>query len=361
MTPKVKTSRSRKSGLIAVALCLIVILLLSFIKKSPHFIEQYYSRQFYPLFAQFSKMLFGWLPFSMGDLLYVLLLGSVLGIAISTIRAFIKRKWSTAQQHLIRLTLVALGAYIYFYVSWGLQYYRVPLQQQLNLQIDTITSEEHLRILDRYITEANHLRARLDTTQLDKARARRELEKLMRGSENRLPMLSRTQVKAKEPLSNTLVSHFTVTGYFNPFTHEVQVNGMVPKAAYPFTVVHELAHQMGIGFEDECNFIAFLMLQDHSDTWYRYAAYYETVQYLLRPIYFQDKALYERYLSKLSQDVLADYEKERAFWRPYQGTFNTLTNLIYGSYLRHNNQPEGMARYSLMSRLVIAWEQKKSL
>lgn len=344
----------------AIVVCLVVMFALSWIKQSPAFIEQYYSRQFYPLFSYLPKFLFGWLPFSAGDVCYILLSGSVLWLAILLVIALVKRKWGIAQKRLMRLVLVLLGTYIYFYVSWGLHYYRIPLQQQLGLQIDTIVQEDYIEILDRYIIEINQLREQLDTSIMDKPQARQALQQLMNESNDRLPMLSRTQVRAKQPLSSELVSYFTVTGYFNPFTQEVQVNGVMPKTSYPFTVVHELAHQMGIGFEDECNFIAFLMLRDHSNIWYRYAAYYETVQYLLRPLYFEDKMLYESYVAKLSADVRRDYAEERLFWQQYYGTFNRLTNVFYGSYLRHNNQPEGMARYSLMSRLVIAWEKQRS-
>lgn len=359
MKPKVNLKNGNRGYFIAIAVCLVVMFVLSWIKQSPAFIEQYYSRQFYPLFSHLPKLLFGWLPFSIGDVFYVLLSGCLLWMATAAVMAFVKRKWRVAQKRLMQFVLVLLGTYIYFYMSWGLHYYRVPLQQQLGLEIDTIVTEDYIEILDRYIIEINQLRAQLDTTAMDKSRARQELQQLMRKSGDRLPMLSGTQVKAKQPLSSTLVSYFTVTGYFNPFTQEVQVNGIMPKTSYPFTLVHELAHQMGIGFEDECNFIAFLMLQDHSNTWYRYAAYYEAVQYLLRPLYFQDKTRYESYLAKLSEDVRHDYAQERLFWQQYYGTFNRVTNWFYGSYLRHNNQPEGMARYSLMSRLVIAWEKQR--
>lgn len=360
MKPKVNLTSGHKGYFIAIAVCLVVMFVLSWIKQSPAFIEQYYSRQFYPVFSYLPKFLFGWLPFSVGDICYVLLSGSLLWLAISSVIALVKRKWGIAQKRLMRLVLVLLGTYIYFYVSWGLHYYRIPLQQQLGLQIDTIVQEDYIEILDRYIIEINQLREQLDTSIMDKPQARQALQQLMDESGDRLPMLSRTQVRAKQPLSSELVSYFTVTGYFNPFTQEVQVNGNMPKTSYPFTVVHELAHQMGIGFEDECNFIAFLMLRDHSNIWYRYAAYYETVQYLLRPLYFEDKMLYESYVAKLSADVRRDYAEERLFWEQYYGAFNRLTNVFYGSYLRHNNQPEGMARYSLMSRLVIAWEKQRS-
>ncbi len=244
-------------------------------------------------------------------------------------------------------------------MSWGLNYYRIPLQEQFALKVDSLEQEDYLEVLERYIDETNALRVSLDTTALDRKIAREELEVLMKESDLRLPMLSRTQIQAKQPISSTLVSYFSVTGYLNPFTQEVQVNALAPQISYPFTVVHELSHQMGIGFEDECNFLAFLMLYQHTNTWYRYAAYSEAVQYLLRPLYNEDKELYLHYRDRLSATVKADYERERLFWKKYRGPIDQVMGIFYNGYLQHNNQPEGMSRYSLVSRLIVAWEKKK--
>src|SRR5690606_14010320 len=117
---------------------------------------------------------------------------------------------------------------------------------------------DYLEVLDKYIQRANQLREELQLEDLDRTQAKKELEKLMEADALFAGVLSKTQVRTKAPISSELISYFTVTGYFNPFTQEVQVNQQIPIASYPFTVVHELAHQMGIGFEDECNFIAFL-------------------------------------------------------------------------------------------------------
>lgn len=356
---KVESERF-KYYVIAIATCIVVLVGLLWLQREPAIVEAYYSRTFYPFFAHLPKILFGWFPFSVGDLVYTLLAGALLWLASAAVVAGIKRQRLVALRRIMQVVLLLLGTYIYFYMSWGLHYYRVPLQQQLGLQLDTVEQADYIAILDRYIDQVNDLRSRLDTTKMDKSVAAQELELLMQAEHAQLPMLSHTQVKVKNPVSSTLASYFTVTGYFNPFTQEVQVNDRAPRTAYPFTVVHELAHQAGIGFEDECNFIAFLLLHDHPNVWYRYAAYYETVQYLLRPLYFQDKAHYASYIEKLSDAVRYDLEVERQFWQPYHGIFNRLTSLFYGSYLRYNNQPEGMARYSLMNRLVIAWEKQQA-
>ncbi|GHE31574.1 hypothetical protein GCM10017764_13370 [Sphingobacterium griseoflavum] len=331
--------------------------LLELLKQYPGAVEQYYSQGFYPWFSYLPKWLVGWIPFSVGDLFYIVALLSFLFLLVRAIVRLSRRQWQGAWLCALRVFTCSVLLYGYFYVSWGMNYYRIPLQVQLQLQVDSLDQHDYLDILDRYIDTLNKLRAQIDTTALDRAHVQEELATMMKQKVEFLPMLSRTQVRAKNPLSSEMVSYFTVTGYLNPFTQEVQVNAVAPSTSYPFTVVHELAHQMGIGFEDECNFIAFLALHDHSNLRYRYAAYYETVAYLLRPLYFQDEQQYRAYANKLTGAVKKDYLVDRLFWQRYRGPVDRLMGFFYGNYLKHNNQPEGVARYSLMSRLVVAWDK----
>ena len=53
-------------------LCLFVIIFLQIIKKDPILIENYYSTSFYKISSQIPLYLFGKLPFSFGDILYLL-------------------------------------------------------------------------------------------------------------------------------------------------------------------------------------------------------------------------------------------------------------------------------------------------
>lgn len=340
--------------------CMVLIMLLSIGQRYPSAVEKYYSQGFYPYYSYLPKMLVGWIPFSLGDLFYVAI-GCFLFISLGkSIFSLFRKQYPTALRNFLRFTCCGLFLYVFFYLSWGLNYYRQPLHQHLGLQMaDTIRKEDYLEVLDKYIQRANQLREELQLEDLDRTQAKKELEKLMEADALFAGVLSKTQVRTKAPISSELISYFTVTGYFNPFTQEVQVNQQIPIASYPFTVVHELAHQMGIGFEDECNFIAFLKLKDHAHPWYAYAASYETIQYMLRPLYLRDNSLYQQYFDKLSPLVKSDFVAERNFWRSYSGWFNTVTDFFYNGYLKHNNQPEGMERYSMMSRLVMAWEMRK--
>lgn len=345
---------------------------MSVFQRYPQAVERYYSQAFYPLFAYLPKTAFAWLPFSFGDLFYAAAVGFLLFLMGRMIMSLFKCRYQRALSLGLSLVNLVLGLYVFFYVSWGMNYFRVSLVTQMNLGMDTIAKADYLRVLDKYVDRTNALRQQIDPAQLDRKAAKRELSAYMlqddgqtdRQQDHALLVLnsylSKTQSKVKGPLSSEIVSYFTVTGYFNPFTQEVQVNENIPIMGYPFTVVHELAHQMGVGFEDEANFVAYLKLREHSNTWYRYAASYETMQYLLRSLYFQDPELYKAYLDKISPQVLQDIQEEREFWRSYSGWINNITDIFYSGYLKHNNQPEGMERYSMMVRLVVAAELQQS-
>ena len=49
------------------------IILVGWASRNPHWVEKYYSRGIYPEISGFLRRLLGWIPFSVGDVLYGLL------------------------------------------------------------------------------------------------------------------------------------------------------------------------------------------------------------------------------------------------------------------------------------------------
>ncbi|MGO1788155.1 MAG: DUF3810 domain-containing protein [Sphingobacterium sp.] len=336
---------------------IIMLLLLWTVQNVPTWVEFFYSRGFYPGYSYLPKILFGWVPFSVGDLFYAVLFLLVLGIPVRIVIALIRRQWRKARQHLWNGLILILGLYLFFHAAWALNYYRVPLKDQLGLSTDTVLLDDHLLVLEQHIEQANRLREQIDWTGYSRQRATEQVERLMR-SDSYSGLLSQTQVRVKAPILGPWVSYFGVAGYFNPFTGEAHVNMDMPLASLPFTLAHEIAHQMGLGLEDECNFMAFIRLQDHRDARLAYSAYFQSVNYLLRSLYLIDVNRFEAYRDRLSTKVQRDMRTEQMYWQQYTGWINDGASLFYNQYLKHNNQLEGMARYGMVSRLIIAWEKK---
>lgn len=343
---------------ILIGLSLVLQLGVFFLKQRPEWVERYYSNGFYPLFSYLYVVLFSWVPFSVGDLLYLIFIFVIVVLAVGAVRCLVKKNWSKGGRYALQLLTFLCVLYTFFYLNWGLNYYRQPIITHLGLNIEETHADDYRDVLGKYIVMANTLRDRLDIKNQARLGVRMDLEEYIRKDRVFAPLLSKTQVHAKSPVSSSLISYFTVSGYFNPFTMEAHINQEIPNTLYPFVYVHELAHQMGVGFEDECNFIAFRLLVDHENEWYRYAAYYAAIQSLLRPLY-RDEEQMERVRNMLSDKVRADFKEEHAFWRSKQGWIEKLSGLFYNQYLQHNNQPEGLARYDRMAKLIVAWEKQK--
>lgn len=347
-----------KKYYVTIGLCGLLIVLIELLKTQPHWIEKYYSQLFYPAISYLYIILFSWIPFSVGDIFYAFTGVILLYNTWLIFSSLFKKNWYNLKLSSVRIIFYLSTIYIAFNINWGLHYFRQPVAEKFDLNNQNISRDDYLKVLDKYITIVNDLRENIDLSEKSKNGVKGDLAEIVFRNTLLKDYLCKSQIKAKEPISSELASYFTVSGYFNPFTLEVQVNQLIPNASYPFVHVHELTHQMGVGFEDECNFIAFLILKDNEDTWYKYSAYYSAVEYLLRSLY-GDKELIDFYKAKLSPKVIHDFKQEREFWQSYRGWVDKVSGVFYNQFLKHNNQPEGLERYSQMTTLLVAWEKQQ--
>ena len=337
----------------------VLLMGVEYLKSNPLLVEELYAKKFYPLWTYIYVILFSWVPFSVGDVFYGICVGGIVFLLLKIIASSLNKKIAHIKRYSLLLGCILLALYNIFYINWGLHYFRVPVVEKIGLDIKNITESQYEQVLFTYIERINLLRDSLDLSTKHIQGVKGDIAEFIQQGTMFDSFLSESQIHIKAPISSELVSYFTVSGYFNPFTLEAHVNQSMPLASYPFVVVHELAHQMGIGFEDECNFIAFTKLYNHKNLWYRYAAYYSAIEYLIA-LYRNDPEKMDKIRAKLSPKVLADYKEERAFWLGYRSKFDDVTNWFYNHFLVHNNQPEGLMRYSMMSRLVVAWELEQT-
>ncbi|MGL6268587.1 MAG: DUF3810 family protein, partial [Chitinophagaceae bacterium] len=131
---------------------IILVLLASgvrFFSLRPDWVETYYSAGIYPQIGKSMRRIFGWLPFSLGDLLYLLAVLWLFYKLIRLIKKIIEGKINRANVYPIVVKWVnfLLIIYIYFNLFWGLNYNRLGISEQLKLaviepsrnQLETIT------------------------------------------------------------------------------------------------------------------------------------------------------------------------------------------------------------------------------
>ena len=130
-------------------LLVVQLLLVKFISRFPNLIEQYYSNGIYPLISKLFRVIFGWIPFSVGDI-YYFLLGLIF---IISIYKFIKSKFKNTKQQLFKFGAYLSIFYFIFHLLWGMNYHRNSLFQTLNLDQKEYTLEELNNLTHNILTK----------------------------------------------------------------------------------------------------------------------------------------------------------------------------------------------------------------
>ncbi|MCF6350584.1 MAG: DUF3810 domain-containing protein [Flavobacteriaceae bacterium] len=348
-------------------LSLFLILQIVFVKwivNYPVFVEKFYANGIYKNISSGLRLLFGWLPFSFGDILYFVL---IIWILKNSIR-FFRQKQKEWYKLFFAITAKFSIIYFIFHLFWGFNYYRLPLQKSMSLKIPRYNIDDLSLLTEKLliktqkihfqITKNDTLSVLLDMdTETIFNKASQSYETLAKV----YPQFKYKRSKVKKSMLSLPLTYMGFSGYLNPFTNEAQVNYKVPKYTLPAIATHEIAHQLGYASESEANFIGFLAATKSNDLYLKYAGFLTALQYCLNEIYRSDGDLYKEFVSRLPIGVKKNLEQNRKFWNKYENPFEPLFKVFYDLFLKSNHQKSGIRSYGKMVGLLMAYELKNKL
>jgi hypothetical protein len=323
-------------------------------------VASFYNSFIFRPFQSIRNLIFGWVPFSVGDVIYV---GALLGIAFLVLRWFYYlfrcRRHSHLLLHsLIRGMIVASLVYVVFFLGWGGNYYRTDLSRHWGLDSQQQNYVESLAAYDAYLVQQlNRLAPVYKSGSFEQTDTlARRYYRDYTDSRTRLYGL-----KAKSSLFGYWMQYLGIQGYYNPFTGEAQVNHYLPAFMLPFVVCHEMAHQSGIAAEDDANLLAYALCTAAPDTAFRYSAYFNLWLYthnrLMRTDSIQAKALLASLndLSRTQLDTLRDIRSR------FRSDLSRYSGKLYDRYLRLHHQDAGIESYSHVALTAWQLEQRRRL
>jgi len=348
--------RTLKIRAIIIAALAIAIYLLMFFAGYPQAVERYFSEGVYPAISMVLHLVLNIFPFSIGDVLYILVIGYLVYAFIKFIKLLFKKEFLTAGFRVLKLIIKVQIAILVFYLFWGMNYFRPSAGQRLNLRDTSYTTEKLKAVTAMLIDSANITRARLTDADLKQSN-----DAIYETAVLAISKLSSDSAKfhtydpgIKPSLLTPLINYIGTSGYFNPFSGEAQVNYQMPVFNRPVVACHEMSHQMGYGPEDEADFVGFLAGVNSNDRLLRYSAYHLAVDEFMHALYYRDSLENKALKPRVSKAVHQDFVDERKYWRTYQGKLNVITGIFYDHYLKVNNQPQGLDTYNRMILLVMA-------
>ena len=339
---------------------ILLALIIKIVSFYPSVVERYYSRGLYPILARLQRILFGWIPFSIGDVLYLTVIVVLVWRLIRLIRALVRRDAGRGWFLLfLRRTLfVFLWVYVLFNGLWGLNYDRPGVASQLHLQVRPYSTAELDHLIVLLIGEMNGLDSAAKTE-----RARYSQMATLRNGATvaydtlsvQDPRFAYRSPSVKASLFSYPGAYIGFAGYYNPFSGESQVNTYNPLFTQPYTTCHEMGHQLGYAKENEANFVGFLAASASPDPAFRYSVYFDLFLYAVREMSVRDSTLIRTYRDSLAPGVREDLRELQRFSRKYANPMEPVIWRLYGKYLRANRQPHGITTYTEVTAWLIAY------
>jgi hypothetical protein len=257
----------------------------------------------------------------------------------------------------LRLIQVVSVMYIWFYISWGYNYFRPDIHTRLGWKAPKTDEAEFRTVLDTMISRANSTYIKIDSADLSEIDSLLELSYSMNSKVLGInyPNGSRSN---KKMFFNSITTKSGVLGYYGPFFSEVHLSSSALPFDYPAGLAHEKAHQFGITSEAEANLFSFVICTSSEDQRLQYSGYMIFLMYFLNDA--SQLSDYHLYIKKIDKHIIDDILYKQEYYKSLQHkTMEKVQSVAYDTYLKTNNIKSGIKNYDQVVALVISWFNNK--
>ena len=321
----------------------LLVFLLGFSSQT---VEWLYSERVYLFTSIVQRFISSLVPFPLGDFLYLLLIAYIIKSLFNFGNKVARKSLKKTDRINIPLQAInfSLLLYLTFKILWGLNYSRPSVAKQLGIENEKYTTQQLVSLGKFFITKLNRLqkveKPRLSIGQLSKIATQgyTEMEKQNRVFEYHI-------ASVKPVLNSWVITKIGIEGYYNPLSGEANVNMRLPNVALPFVTCHEIAHQLGIGREDEANLIGYLTAINSKNNFFEYSAAYAMLKSILFEIRIKSPDDYDKLYATINKGTIRDFETDRDFWRKYNNEMFGYLDVAFDRFLKLNNQSKGTDSY----------------
>ncbi|OSZ81691.1 hypothetical protein CAP35_00025 [Chitinophagaceae bacterium IBVUCB1] len=299
-----------------------------------------------------------YIPFSIGDIVYVSWGFSLLLLVIRWVYYIAKLQTyaSTLRYAVIKAASALVWLYVLFMVGWGGNYYKEPLARYWQLE-EKNWGDTSIAAFDRYLVlqlNATAPRYKANSFKETVRKAKSYYQTYTDCYKNGKGL------QVKPSLFGNWMQYMGVQGYYNPFTGEGQVNRGELHFMQPYIICHEMAHQTGVGAEDDANLLAYALAVSSQDTSFMYAAYLNLWLYTHPQLRMRDSVAANAIKAQLNRTTIAHLKELKAQRKKYHSKLSSYTGDVYDQYLKLNGQQDGIESYDKVTVSAWLWEQQRN-
>ncbi len=338
-----KRNKNVKRFVAVIILLSILVVLLQLQKNSDicEFFSTTVSRAWIAVFGS----LFGLLPFSMYELLLVVVIAFGITSVVIIIVSLCKRKWSRAFSMVLIVAIIGLSIADIYSLTASFAYNRNSLPDSIYTEYsaEDFSYEQAVDMAEKIVGELNETYTQIPHDENGNAimPSIDELNDILSEEYKRLTddYFSLYTPRAKHIVNKTIMSEMHIVGvFFAPFG-EANINGNETSMYLPHTMAHELAHGKGVMRENEANLVASYLLLTSDNAYLRYSGLVKTFysSITLVSLYPNSMREYARLVDMVDDGVFAEMSNYNKFWAQFT-LLDDIGNWFNDIYLKLHKQ-----------------------
>jgi hypothetical protein len=366
----------RKSRLVVLGVGVGIFLVFRFVSWLPGLVEAVYATWLGPLIVRPLSHITAVFPFSLVEIVWISYVAWLVVLSARTVAAVVRKQRRVSNAALgggLRLARDAGVVMGLFYLMWGFNYARSPLDERLEWpEWDPPDVETLERLTVEAVEAANQAYFAIhqsedagtptpmpaDVGELDDA-----LEEGWSRAAELLDLPPSTQKRygrTKRLLLSPLVARFGIAGFYFPWTAEANVLRDTPLVSRSQSMAHEKAHQRGIGPESEASFLGYVAGTLAPNPQVRYSALVFAQGQLLNALARGDRDAARQIVERRFPGIRRDLEDVAEYWRRFEGVGRTIGRAVNDRYLRTNRVHGGIQSYGFSVRLLITFASQNN-
>ena len=334
-----------KAIVLIVILALFIVLI---VLKNDRSICEQYSRTIQRGYLFLFGHITSWIPFSMMEVLAILLGLFAIYEIVTIIKSLITLKVIKGISKALTLALVAVSTLFLFTASFSLGYNREEMV--LDTYEGEIKKEDFKPIIQYFIDDYNECSSKLEYKENGEVKSPynlSQIQKILAKEYAKLdnPYLMKYTTSVKPLMTSFLFRELNITGITFGITGEANVNTLSTASEIPFVAAHELAHTKGVMRERDADYLAAYITLNSDDYFLRYSGYmFSFGRIMSLADYTGNKGDYSELSSQINPKIRANGSYISKYWKDHD-LLAKFEDWLNNLYLKNNGVEEGTANY----------------
>ncbi|MCK5824446.1 MAG: DUF3810 domain-containing protein [Ichthyobacteriaceae bacterium] len=329
---------------------------------TPSIIFKYYTKGYFRISTYIQRSISSIINVSVGDILYILMVITLITLIYLLIKNTIKRNWEIVFKRISDITLLLISIWLMVSIQWNWNYKQPTMLEKMKINNDSYTDENLFEFTKVTLNKIIELKPSTNFKTInpnsnsffdDAVLGYKKLELTNKFYSYKIHSI-------KYSMFSDILPAMGISGYYNPFTGEACLTKNTPILQTPFVVNHEVAHQLGIASESEANFIGYLSATHNPIVEVQYSGNLSMLLYCLSDLKRKNKSLFDEVINIMPQNIKNDINDIQSYWLSHQNDYRYITDILYDSYLKTNNQKDGLKSYNKMVSLAIIYYKNQN-